>query len=72
MRSIKIVDQGIYILVGTNGECIKTYEGYVPKCLEIDDEGWGDYFEFTIQSNGKIKDWDFTQKHLDEIVNKKF
>lgn len=72
MHSIKIVDQGIYVLVDTSGKCIKTYEGYVPKCLEIDDKGWEDYFEFTIQSNGKIKDWEFTQKHFDELVSQKF
>ena len=72
VRSIKIVDEGIYVLIDSNGKYIATYRRYVPSCFEIDDEGWGDYFEFTIQSNGKIKDWYFTQKHLDEIVNKKF
>lgn len=67
MQSIKIVDEGIYILVDSHGNYIET-RGYVPSCLEIDDNGWGDYFEFTIQSNGKIKDWSFKQKHLDELM----
>ena len=67
MHSIKIVDEGIYVLVDLHGNYIET-RGYVPSCLEIDDNGWGDYFEFTIQSNGKIKDWSFKQKHLDELM----
>lgn len=71
LHSIKIVDEGIYVLINSHGEHIET-RGYVPSCLEIDDNGYGDYFEFTIQSNGKIKDWNFTQKHLDDLLNKTF
>ena len=67
MQSIKIVDEGIYVLIDSQGNYIDT-RGYVPSCLEIDDNGWGDYFEFTIQSNGKIKDWSFKQKHLNELM----
>ena len=70
MHSIKIVDEGIYVLVDTNGKYIETYRGYVPSCLEIDCKGWEEYFEFTIQSNGYIKDWNFTQKDVDELINK--
>ena len=32
-------------------------EDYVPDFLDIDDEGWGDYIEITIQTDGTIKDW---------------
>lgn len=71
LHSIKIVDEGIYVLINSHGEHIEN-RGYVPSCLEIDDNGYGDYFEFTIQSNGKIKDWKFTQKHLDDLLNKTF
>lgn len=71
LHSIKIVDGGIYVLINSHGEHIEN-RGYVPSCLEIDDNGYGDYFEFTIQSNGKIKDWNFTQKHLDDLLNKTF
>lgn len=67
VHNIKIVDEGIYNLVDCDDKCIKTYRGYVPNCLEIDDNCWGDYFEFTIKKNGKIKDWDFTQKDIDEL-----
>ena len=70
MHSIKIVDEGIYVLIDTNDKYIETYRGSVPSCLEIDDDGWGDYFEFTIQSNGKIKDWSFTEKHISELMGK--
>lgn len=68
IQDIKIVDEGIYVLVDSNGKRIET-RGYVPSCLEIDDNGYGDYFEFTIQSDGKIKDWAFTQKHFDHLIN---
>lgn len=71
LHSIKIVDEGIYVLINSHGEHIEN-RGYVPSCLEIDSNGFGDYFEFTIQSNGKIKDWNFTQKHLDDLLNKTF
>ena len=70
IRDIKIVDEGIYVITDPNSKCINTYRGYVPTCLSIDDNGWGDYFEFTIQSNGKIKDWNFTQEHVDELMTK--
>jgi len=33
-------------------------EDYVPDFLDIDDEGYGDYVELTLQADGTIKDWD--------------
>ena len=33
-------------------------EDYVPDFLSIDDEGYGDYVEITLQADGTIKDWD--------------
>ena len=64
----KVVDEGIYVLVDSNLTQIAVYRNYVPTCLEIDESGWGDYLEFTIEKNGKIKNWSFTQEHLNEIM----
>ena len=36
---------------------LKVENDYVPDFLEIDDDGWGDYIEITIQADGIIKDW---------------
>jgi len=33
-------------------------EDYVPDFLSIDDKGYGDYVEITLQADGTIKDWD--------------
>ena len=68
MQNIKLVDEGIYVLVDSNIKQISVYRDYVPKCLEIDENGWGDYLEFTIENNGKIKNWSFTQEHRNEIM----
>ena len=32
-------------------------DDYVPDFLAIDDEGYGDYIEITLQADGTIKDW---------------
>ena len=68
VHDIKIVDEGIYIIVDIKGKCIAEARVYVPSCFGIDDNNIGEYFEFTIQSNGKIKDWSFKQKHLNELM----
>ena len=68
VENIKLVDEGIYVLVDSNIKQIGIYRDYVPKCLEIDEDAWGDYLEFTIENNGKIKNWSFTQEHLNEIM----
>ena len=68
VHDIKIVDEGIYIIVDSKGKCISEARVYVPSCFGIDDNNIGEYFEFAIQSNGKIKNWNFTQKHLNELM----
>ncbi len=69
MQNVKIVDEGIYILTDSKGNCLHTYRGYVPSVLEIDDHGYGDYFQFTVQTGGKIKDWKFSQEDFNEFNN---
>lgn len=68
VQNVKVVDEGIYVLVDSNLTQIAVYRNYVPTCLEIDERGWGDYLEFTIEKNGKINNWSFTQEHLNEIM----
>ena len=68
VQNVKLVDEGIYVLVDSNLTQIAVYRNYVPTCLEIDERGWGDYLEFTIEKNGKINNWSFTQEHLNEIM----
>ena len=54
----KVCDDGTYSIFDANKQVIKTYDGYVPECLAIDDSGYGDYIIITVDKNGKIKDWE--------------
>lgn len=62
----KIVDEGTYSVLDSNGNIIVSYRGYVPEFLGP--HGYGDYFEFEIE-NGFIKNWKFTQEDFNEILN---
>ena len=37
---------------------ITEYEGYVPNILEVNENGYGDYLNFTINSDGTIANWE--------------
>lgn len=63
----KIVDEGQYIVLDQSNNIIADYIGYVPEC--IGEGGYGDYFEFEIDENGHIVDWEFTQEDLDELYD---
>lgn len=67
IRNLKIVDSGIYVLTNEDGEPLYSRYGYVPDCLQIDENGYGDYIEMTVK-DGFIENWKFTV--LD--VNKQF
>lgn len=54
----KICDDGIYTLLDENHKEVLFYEGYVPSCLQIDDNGYGDYIIISIDENGFIKNWE--------------
>lgn len=54
----KVCDDGTYSILDENKQPIKTYQGYVPDCLAIDDSGYGDYIIMTIDGTGKIKNWE--------------
>ena len=53
----KVVDEFYCLFNDSNGNCISEYDGYVPRCLQLDEEGYGDYIYITIDSEGYIKNW---------------
>lgn len=54
----KVCDDGTYSILDKNKQVIKTLDqSYVPDCLAINDNGYGDYIIMTIDADGKIKDW---------------
>lgn len=64
----KVCDDGDYYLMSENEtkhELSKS--GYVPDCLSINDNGYGDYIIMQVDSEGLIKDWKFTKEDLKEF-----
>ena len=54
----KICDEGTYTLLDTSKKPIWQIKGYVPnKLLPPYEEGWGDYLELVILSDGSLMDW---------------
>lgn len=53
----KPVDEGYYTFMDKDFKVLKEINDYVPKGLDIDDDGYGDYITLTIMKNGMIKDW---------------
>lgn len=72
--NVKVVDNGIYVLTNSKNHEVNADLGmpldhqYVPKCLQIVENGFGDYLEFSIDEDGNIKNWEFTQEDFDEIL----
>ena len=60
----KCVDEGTYILYDEDMNPITEYEGYVPNILEVNENGYGDYLNFTINTDGTIKNWG---KHINGL-----
>jgi hypothetical protein len=53
---MKVCDQGSYYLLDQNRKCVASIENdYVPNSLVPG--SYGDYIEFDIQADGKIKNW---------------
>ena len=55
----KVCDAGEYKLQDEYANTKLSYEGYVPKCLCPNENGYGDYIIMDIDENGLIKDWSF-------------
>lgn len=43
------------------------YEGYVPDCFQIYDNGFGDYVHINVDSHGFIEDWKLTQIEINRL-----
>lgn len=66
-RTIKLVDTGDYEVTDAAGNSLERFTGYVPEVLSIEDKGWGDYLEFDVETDGKIKNWKYdVSKKLSE------
>ena len=66
----KVVDDGIYTMYDNGMGKIDEYEGYVPDLMSLDDKGWGDYMNITINEDGFIEDWPDTEdirQYIDEL-----
>lgn len=55
----KICDDGDYYLKDDKDEEIIHQEGYVPKLLCPEENGYGDYIIMKVDENGFIKNWKF-------------
>lgn len=54
----KVRDEGHYAIFDENFNRFGNYEGYVPKIFEVNEPGYGDYFNMTIDTHGQILKWD--------------
>ena len=66
--SVKICDTGEYYLLDANQKEIAGGVSYVPKCLQINDNGYGDCLEFFVNEDGFIEDWQWTEELLNDVV----
>lgn len=66
----KVCDQGAYTVRGN--EQSYTVKSYVPDCLSINDEGYGDYVLLSIDKNGFIEDWEFNDKLMANLLKGDF
>lgn len=64
----KVCDDGDYYLMAQDeSKHVLSKSGYVPDCLSVKDNGYGDYIIMKVDSDGIIQDWEFTEKHLKEF-----
>lgn len=68
----KVCDNGKYQLLNSEDKIIKEVNSYVPDILSIDDRGFGDYIEITINEDGFIEDWECNQDLIDGIIKGDF
>ena len=68
----KVRDEGKYSLIGVNGEDLIKTKSYVPKCLQIEEKGYGDYIIININEAGKIRNWKFSGEDIKNIIESDF
>lgn len=54
----KVCDCGIYQLTNSEGKIIKEIDGYVPKIMCPEENGYCDYIIMNVDENGKINKWE--------------
>lgn len=62
----KVVDGGRYTLL-EHGKVLAQKTDYVPFFLQIDENGFNDYVQITVDENGRIKDWDGEKRKMQII-----
>ena len=68
----KVCDDGTYSLLDADKKVLYEVDSYVPDCLAIEDEGFGDYIDMVIDEDGKIKDWVCTEDDLTDLLKNSF
>lgn len=68
-NTVKIQDLGTYALLDKGMNVLYEYSGYVPKVLNTECDGFGDYLEFNILADGKVDKWTWTEDKENEIIN---
>ena len=61
----KVCDEGTYKLISQEGYTVLSLGGYVPKILDPEEDGCGDYIIMNIDSEGVIQNWKIV---LDEFI----
>ena len=70
LNCLKVVDEGTYILSDYKDNMVSYHDyRYVPKCLEIDGNGFGDYFMFHVNKDGYIVNWKFGKNEYKELTS---
>jgi len=62
----KVCDEGIYQLADSEGKIVKEIDGYVPKIMCPEENGYGDYIIMKIDGNGKIANWTIDLSDFEE------
>lgn len=68
----KVVDEFACDLIDSNDSLVFRYDGYVPSFMALDEEGYGDYIYITIENNGHIKGWSFSEADVENIINENY
>lgn len=68
----KVCDEGVYCLLNNNKQQIIRIESYVPTLLDPYGNGYGDYIIFSVDADGYIKDWNFNQELVDNLIKGDF
>lgn len=66
--SYKVRDEFNCKVIDNQGEIQIDYDGYVPSFMSIDDIGYGDYIYITIDANGFIKNWNFSEEDATSML----